>query len=89
MKLACFSETRAPPRSKPFRPQDSIRRAAWSLGGLRNTLPALGSDSGCVAMRRASSSFMMAREVAPSPGLRRNHAAANHSSPGVFGAQWR
>ena len=51
MKLACFSDTRAPPRAKPFSPQASIRRAAWSLGGLRNTLPALGSDSGCVAMR--------------------------------------
>src|SRR6185503_10551474 len=30
MKLACFSETRAPPRPKPFSPQASIRRAAWS-----------------------------------------------------------
>src|SRR5262249_53231775 len=48
MKFACFSDTRAPPRSRPFRPQDSMRRAAWSPGGLRNTLPAFGSDSGCV-----------------------------------------
>ena len=70
-------------------PQVSMRCAAWCLGGLRNTLPALGSESGWVAMRRPSRSFITAREARPSPGLRRNQAPANHSSPGVFGAQCR
>src|SRR5581483_6952370 len=52
MKFACFSEMRAPPTAKPLRPQASMRRAAWSPSGLRNTEPAFGSPSGCVAMRR-------------------------------------
>ena len=75
MKFACFSDTRTPPRAKPLRPQLSISRAAWSPGGLRKTLPALGSDSGCAAMRRASRSLMRARAAAASPSGKRNHAA--------------
>ena len=68
MKLACFVETCAPPTVKPLSPHDSISRAAWSPGGLRKTLPALGRLSGCVATRRSSSAFMRAIAVAPSPG---------------------
>jgi len=44
---------------------------------LRNTLPAFGSDSGCVAMRCASSVLICARAVAMSPGGKRNQAAVN------------
>jgi len=93
MKLACFSDTRAPPRARPFSPQDSISRAAWSPGGLRNTLPALGNESGCEAMRFSSSSLMRARDAAPSPLRRSNQAPTNHSSaprrPPPLSAQWR
>src|SRR6185503_7233887 len=80
MKLACFSDTRAPPRASALRPQDSMRRAAWSPGGLRNTLPALGSCNGCEAMRLASNSLMRARDASPSPFFSSNHAPTNHSS---------
>ena len=67
MKFACFSEIRAPPIAWPLSPQASISRAAWSPGGLRNTEPAFGWLSGWVAMRRASSSLIRARDAAPSP----------------------
>ena len=53
MKFACFSDTCAPPIRVPFKPAASIRRAAWSPGGLRNTEPALGKSSGWVATRSA------------------------------------
>jgi hypothetical protein len=43
MKFACFSDTCAPSICVPLRPAASIRRAAWSPGGLLNTEPALGS----------------------------------------------
>ena len=75
MKFACSSDTRAPPIAWPFRPAASISRAAWSPGGLRNTLPAFGSESGCVAMRRASSSLIRARADSASPGTNENQAA--------------
>ena len=58
MKLACFSETTAPPIRSPLSPAASIRRPAESPGGLRKTLPADGSPSGWWAwrQRRISSS---------------------------------
>ena len=70
MKFACISETRAPPiRVAPSSPHDSMSRAAWSPGGLRNTLPAFDSPSGCVATRRASNSLECACvQPAVSPG---------------------
>ncbi len=40
MKLACFSETTAPPIRRPLRPASSMRRPADSPSGLRKTLPA-------------------------------------------------
>src|SRR6185312_1752154 len=82
MKFAWRSETRAPPIAWPLSPHDSMSRAAWSPGGLRNTLPAFGNDSGCVAMRRASSDLISARAVATSPCGKRNHAAVNGASSG-------
>src|SRR6185312_6201369 len=80
MKLACFIDTSAPPIAWPLRPQLSMSRAAWSPGGLRNTLPALGSDSGCVAMRLPSSALMSVRACAVSPNAKRNHAAVKTPS---------
>src|SRR5262249_8665294 len=63
MKLACFSDTRAPPRSSFFSPLDWIRRAAvLPSEGLRNTLPAFGSCSGCELRRLDSSAFMISRD---------------------------
>src|SRR5213080_2715067 len=56
MKLACFSDTEAPPMRKPLRPAASMRRAAWSPGGLVNTEPQLHSPIGCEARRRSRSS---------------------------------
>ena len=87
MKFACISDTRAPPIAYPLRPQASMRRAAWSPGGLRNTLPAFGIASGCDAMRRASSSLMRARAFAASPGGNRNHAAVKTPSGGAPSAR--
>src|SRR6185369_4868278 len=84
MKLACFSEMRAPLRSSFFRPLDWIRRAAvLPSDGLRNTLPAFGSCSGCVARRLVSSAFMISRDSSRSPSGRRKCAEANHSSPSL------
>ncbi len=80
MKFACFSEICAPPMRWPFRPQDSIRRAAKSPGGLRNTEPALGSSSGWVAMRFSSRRLISSRACVPSPLGNMNQAATNHSS---------
>ena len=82
MKFACISDTLAPPIAWPFRPAASISRAAWSPGGLRNTLPALGIDSGCDAIRFASSSRMRARAFVASPGAKRIHAAVKTPSGG-------
>ena len=79
MKLECFAEIDAPPMRRPFRPQASISRAAWSPGGLRNTDPALGIPSGCAAMRCASSFLMVARDSSPSPWSILKVAATNHS----------
>ena len=87
MKFACFSEIRALPIAWPFSPHASMRRAACSPGGLRNTEPAFGRLSGWVAIRRASSSLIRARAFAPSPRAKRNQAAVNHSSPGIDGAR--
>jgi hypothetical protein len=81
MKLACFGETWAPPRRKPFRPAASINRAAWSPGGLVNTEPQLGSPIGCVALRFTSSSRMEAWVVGRPPG-NSSSAARNHSPAG-------
>jgi hypothetical protein len=92
-EVGVLPDTRAPPRSRPFSPQASISRAAWSPAGLRNTLPALGKESGCEAMRFSSSSLMRAREAVPSPLRRSNQAPANHSSaprrPPTLSEQWR
>ena len=52
MKLACFSETTAPPIRVPLSPAASISRPAESPGGLRKTLPADGSPSGWCAWRQ-------------------------------------
>ena len=41
MKLACLSLITAPPMRVPFNPTASIRRPAFSSGGLRNTDPTL------------------------------------------------
>src|SRR5204863_9277134 len=51
-KLACFSETTAPPTRSPFNPAASISRPAESPDGLRKTLPADGSPSGWWACRQ-------------------------------------
>ena len=56
-----------------LRPHASIS-ARRDRRGLRNTLPAFGNASGCVAIRLASSALMRARPVAVVDG-NRNHAA--------------
>src|SRR5262245_5546482 len=53
MKLACRVLTAAVPSRWPFSPAASISRPAWSPAGLRKTLPAFWSASGCVACRVA------------------------------------
>ena len=55
---------------KPFRPQarSGARRDRRRVG---NTLPAFGSESGCVAMRRARKSFIARATPWPSPGSAR------------------
>ncbi len=88
MKFACISDTLAPPIVCPLRPAASIRRAAWSPSGLRNTLPALGSDSGCDAIRFESSSLMRARAFVASPGGKLIHTAVKMPSGGEPSA-WR
>src|SRR6185312_3230134 len=75
MKFAWRSETRAPPIAWPLSPHDSMSRAAWSPGGLRNTLPALGTPSGCESMRFCSSARMRARAASASPCGKRYQAA--------------
>ncbi len=52
MKLACFSDTTAPPIRRPLSPAASISRPAESPGGLRKTLPADGMPSGWCAWRQ-------------------------------------
>ena len=52
MKLACFSETTAPPIRVPLSPAASISRPAESPSGLRKTLPADGRPSGWCACRQ-------------------------------------
>ena len=85
MKLACFSDTRAPLRSIFFSPERWISLAAvLPSGGLRNTLPALGSCSGCVARRLVRSACMMARDSSLSPSGNLKWADANHSSPSLL-----
>ena len=53
MKLACFGETSAPPMRAPFRPATSIRRAAWSPGGILEHRAAAREPDGlaCLAFR--------------------------------------
>ena len=52
MKLACFSETWAVPRRKPFSPAASISRPAESPAGLVNTEPALDPPGWCSRRHR-------------------------------------
>ena len=52
MKLACFSDTTAPPIRVPLRPASSMSRPAESPAGLRKTLPADGRPSGWCAWRQ-------------------------------------
>ena len=85
MKFACFVDTSAPPIAKPLSPQASTRRAAWSPGGLRNTLPAFGRESGCVAIRRSSSCLIRASAASVTPGGNANHAARLIESCGLKG----
>ena len=69
-------ETRAPFFSNFFSPQDWIRRAAvFPSDGLRNTLPAFGRLSGCVAMRLRRSSAMRSRAGSGTCGRTRSSSA--------------
>ena len=89
MKFECFVETCAPPMVKPFRPLASIRRAAWSSGGLRKTLPAFGSFSGCDATRCMRSSFTRAIAARSSPRSKEKVPETNHSSRFSWASTWR
>ena len=61
MKFACSSDTWAPPIRMPLSPARSTSDPADSPGGLRNTLPHVGSVSGCVFFRRASDASILPR----------------------------
>ena len=72
-KLACFSETTAPPTRMPLQPAASMRRPAESPGGLVNTEPAFCPPGWCSRRHRTISSMRAAHAPGSSgaPGERR------------------
>ena len=79
MKLACFSETTAPPIRVPLSPAASISRPAESPSGLRKTLPADGRPSGWWAWRQWRISSRRALIVSGSASVSRNVASMTTS----------
>ena len=79
MKLACFSETTAPPIRRPLSPAASISRPAESPGGLRKTLPADGRPSGWWAWRQRRISSSRVLIVSGSAAASRNVASMTTS----------
>ena len=95
MKLACFSETRAPPRAKPFRPQDSIRlRGVSAFGRVAEhaarvgQLQRLRGDAALGEQRLHDGARLFAVAVGQ-PELRRGEPFVAVALASVFSAQWR
>ena len=90
MKFACFSETRAPPIVYAFEAAGLDQPGGVIARRVAETLPALGSCSGCVAMRR--------RQQFADPLARGGAVARREAKPGrgedfvagrVGAAHWR
>src|SRR5229473_2193629 len=80
-KLACFSETMAPPRVRPRQPARSISSQALWPGGLAKVEPPVRARIGCDDSRAAWISPMRRPIAAASPGSPANTAWTKiHSS---------
>ena len=65
-KLACFSDTTAPPTRRPLQPAASMSRPAESPGGLVNTEPAFCPPGWCSRRQRTISSMRAAHAAGSS-----------------------
>ncbi len=82
MKLACRSETTAPPMRSPLSPACSIKRAAKSPSGLRNTDPAFAVCTGWAAALSESKARMRAAAAPSGSGASLSRALTKASPSG-------